>query len=204
MAGAPPFSRAQALSFNSEHLLRTENIPFDIDNWYPALSEFTFETQFIPMSRLEARAIITYYRARFLRHRGAGFTQADADALDALESHVDAVVRTAFGDTGCFMRLCGRSAKDAEPLDRARVRREFADSLSELGGGGDGKEAADDATARRMRAAARVGVQHARSGADVMSLLLTSERVYSDLLDWCVRGRSLRSSFFVSHDRRRL
>jgi hypothetical protein len=38
---------------------------------------------------------------------------------------LDEVIAKHFRQTGCFMRLCGRSAKDAEPLDRGRIRREY-------------------------------------------------------------------------------
>ena len=41
---AAPNSVNDALGFDSEHLLRSENIPFDIDNWYPSLKKWTFRT----------------------------------------------------------------------------------------------------------------------------------------------------------------
>ncbi len=39
----------------------------------------------------------------------------------------------------------------------------------------------------KMRAVGQVHLLKATTGADVMALLLSSERVYSDMLDWCVR-----------------
>ena len=36
----------------------------------------------------------------------------------------------------------------------------------------------------RMRALAQVNLLKAKTGADVMAMLLSSERVYSDMLDW--------------------
>lgn len=39
------------LAIYSEHKLRAENLPFDIDVWYPALEKFTFRTEFIPLRR---------------------------------------------------------------------------------------------------------------------------------------------------------
>eukprot|EP00121_Abeoforma_whisleri_P004928 Awhi_evm1s4459 len=38
------------LEYNSEHLLRAENLAFDIDVWYPRLRNFTYETVFLPLS----------------------------------------------------------------------------------------------------------------------------------------------------------
>eukprot|EP00927_Polykrikos_kofoidii_P052155 TRINITY_DN4593_c0_g1_i1.p1 TRINITY_DN4593_c0_g1~~TRINITY_DN4593_c0_g1_i1.p1 ORF type:complete len:637 (+),score=90.33 TRINITY_DN4593_c0_g1_i1:31-1911(+) len=193
---SPPFDVQKALSFDSEHLLRSENLPFDIDNWYPSLSRWTFETKFVPLSRAEARAIIRYYRVRFLGGRqSAKVDHVDVSALRGLENRIDGIIKAHFSGCGCFMRLCGRSAKDAEPRDRHRVRREYEAALREVmqntGTVNLKGCAADCARGRRhvdssvkMRAAARVQVLRCESGADVMSLLLSSERVYSDLLDW--------------------
>mmetsp|Transcript_20420 Transcript_20420/g.61012 ORF Transcript_20420/g.61012 Transcript_20420/m.61012 type:complete len:625 (+) Transcript_20420:36-1910(+) len=187
----PPNSKEDALAFDSEHLLRTENIPFDIDNWYPKLAPFTFATIFLPLSRPEARAIIRYHWKVHM-HRsaaaGGGFTMADADVLEALETRIDVAIdgHPSLASEGCFMRLCGRSPKDADPLDRGRIRREYHNALAAMAG--DGTDPARLTPEEKMLAAAKVGVMKCRTGADVMSLLLSSERVYSDMLDWLWYG----------------
>src|SRR4051794_35189378 len=116
----------KALSFDSEHKLRTENLAFDIDVWYPRLKSFTFPTTFLPLSRNEARAIVRCYRTRFIGD--PIITTSDRKVLRQLEYKLDQIVKTQFNN-GCFMRLCGRSAKDAEPHDRDRIRREYKHHL---------------------------------------------------------------------------
>lgn len=182
LAGKEPLHHSKALSFDSEHLLRSENIAFDIDNWYPALKKWTFETHFLPLSRAEARAIIHYYRSRFLGHAGL-LSRSDADVLSGLESRLDFAVQD-FRDQGCFPRLCGRSAKDGFPLNRDRVRREYADAIRKV----TSLHGSDLPASLRMLASTKVEVLRCRSGAEVMNLLLTSERVYADMIDWLNYG----------------
>ena len=43
----------------------------------------------------------------------------------SFQVRIDEVITKHFRETGCFMRLCGRSAKDAEPRDRERIRKEY-------------------------------------------------------------------------------
>ena len=47
--------------FDSEHRLRSENLPFDIDVWYRPLARFTFPSLFIPLTRRAASAIVRNY-----------------------------------------------------------------------------------------------------------------------------------------------
>lgn len=176
-----PFGSSEALSFNSEHLLRSENLPFDIDNWYPQLKQCTFETVFLPLSRGEGRALIRAYRFRFLSSGFVGIE--DAEALRRLEDRIDDAICDHFAATGCFMRLCGRSAKDGDPLDRGRVQREYKEALERIAGLPGGPSMAPSA-AVKMQAAMAVEVLRCWTGAEVMSILLSSERVYSDMLDW--------------------
>lgn len=54
------------LSIRSEHTLRSENLPFDIDVWYPQISQFTYKTVFLPLKKGEARALVNYYKNRYI------------------------------------------------------------------------------------------------------------------------------------------
>lgn len=103
------------LQIGSEHRLRSENLPFDIDVWFPTLEQFTFPTEFLPLTRNEAVAILHYQDARFSER--LKFSLADVDQLRALEQRIDAVLKAKF-PSGAFLRLCGRSPKEGIPLDR--------------------------------------------------------------------------------------
>jgi gamma-glutamylcyclotransferase (GGCT)/AIG2-like uncharacterized protein YtfP len=171
------------LSISSEHRLRAENLPFDIDVWYPRLEAFTFRSVFEPLTRSEARAIVNYYRTRHRLARDTDLSAADVEQLDQLEDRLDHSIRRSFGQSGAFLRLCGRSPKDAEPLDRAQVRASYSDKLRELLQAG-----ASDTSITKLTAIARVSWLRVTSGAEAMSLLLTSERVYADMIDWLQWG----------------
>lgn len=176
-------SSEKALGFDSEHKLRSENLPFDIDVWYPRLKQFTFPTYFLPLARREARAIVRYYRTRFLND--SILTTTDREVLRTLECKLDVLVKEHFAENGCFMRLCGRSAKDAEPYDRERVKQEYKHQLELLMHQEGHSQPIEDLPGEvRMRAIGKVNLLKAKSGKEVMSLLLSSERVHSDMLDW--------------------
>ena len=80
------------------------------------------------------------------------------------------------------MRLCGRSPKDGEPFDRQAVWNDYMRTLQQLTAHTDAAtfdECAVDANTR-LRAITHASARsfRCRSGNDVMSLLLTSERVH--------------------------
>lgn len=182
--GSHTTSRSEALSFDSEHLLRSENLPFDIDAWYPALQRWTFRSVFLPLQRSEMRALIRGYRARFLHKPQALISSDDARVLTLLEQRIGSVIQRDFNGNA-FFRLCGRSAKDGEPHDRERVRKEYAAALDAVTSESKSEAPSDS---DRMRAVGRVALLKVTSGADVLSLMLSSERVYSDMLDWAWYG----------------
>lgn len=164
------------LQIGSEHRLRSENLPFDIDVWYPTLEQFTFPTEFLPLARAEAVAILHYQDARFNERRL--LTAKDVEILRALERRIESVLQQKFPD-GAFLRLCGRSPKEGIPLDRQGVIDRYNAELKKL------LDEGEQLTANtKLRAIARTNWLRVGSGADAMSLLLTSERVFADLHDW--------------------
>lgn len=93
---------------------------------------------------------------------------------------------SALGSTGFFVRMSNRSPKDGMPLDRAALRRDF---LQELGVQDEGAACSSDdlmtnhspndimvAFSGAVSSALRVS-----NGREAMCLLLSSERVFSDL-----------------------
>ena len=177
--------RGMARVKNTEHSLRSENLPFDIDVWYPPLARHTFPTVFLPMNVREAEAIMHFHDASW-RHAIPELGASDELVLEQMEMRLDAALAAPmFKGTGAFMRLCGRSPKDGEPLDPVATwksyERELARVVEE-----EGLPAGDANT--KLNAVARVQWLSVRTGADAMCLLLTSERVFSDLHDWIRYG----------------
>ncbi|PRP85353.1 hypothetical protein PROFUN_07061 [Planoprotostelium fungivorum] len=170
------------LQIGSEHKLRSENLPFDTDVWYPSLSSVTFKTIFVPLTRPEARAIIAYQNLRYRGKQNQFYTD-DVSVLESLEDRLDVAVKDAFPE-GAFIRLCGRSPKDGEPFDRQKPWQSYQHALRDLIQHGEPLTANT-----KLRAIAQVNdVLKVDSGREVMSLLLTSERVFADLHDWCRWG----------------
>lgn len=126
------------LQISSEHRLRSENLAFDIDVWYPMLKQFTFDTVFLPLRRREAIAVIHYYRTRYIQNSASSkpqLTLYDIQILHSLESAISDLLSDSnheFRVHGAFMRLCGRSPKDAEPLSRDHVRSLYQQNLERL------------------------------------------------------------------------
>ena len=170
------------LQISSEHRLRQENLGFDIDVWYPALKQFTFPTVFIPLTRTEARSIMNYYATRYLSRKGR-LTTADVAVLRSLEEMLDKEIRNNFSKTGAFMRLCGRSVKDGEPLDRKAVQKQYSEVLAQLL-----EQGLPETANTKAMAVARTHWLKITNGAEAMSLLLSSERVFIDLRDWLEFG----------------
>jgi len=167
------------LSFDSEHRLRAENLPFDIDVWYPLVASFTFKTEFLPLLKCECQAIQAFYNVSY-RHARPHLTQAEISILRNLEASIDNLLDKSFSrQKGAFVRLCGRSPKDGEPLHRSHVLRDYEENLRNLLS--EGQEVSLNT---KMAAIARTSWLKVQSGAEVLSLLLTSERVYADMLDW--------------------
>lgn len=178
--------RSDLLAFPSEHRLRSENLPFDIDVWYRPLADATFRSEFIPLKRRECSAILRAYRERYNVANDRPLDADDIAAIRALEEKIDVLLKHHFSETGAFMRLCGRSPKDGEPLDRDAVLERYTRALQGIAGGrADGADGIPDGNTR-LRAVARVDWLRVTSGAEAMSLLLSSERASVDLLD-CLR-----------------
>ena len=168
------------LQISSEHKLRAENLPFDIDVWYPALKDYTYFTKFRPLTIPEAKSLMAYYERRFMERKL--FTKNDVKILENLENDLDKKIKKYFPN-GAFLRLCGRSPKDAEPLDIDKLRENYKKNYNSLL-----EQGFKDEANTKLIAISRVNWMRVSNGKEAMSLLLTSERVFTDLHDWILYG----------------
>jgi len=111
--------------------------------------------------------------------------------LEALERTLDKLFWKRFRGKSAFLRLCGRSPKDGDPLDKTKVWAMYTKQLKEI----SGKNAFTQKGAYReidvnlkLRAIGRVNYLSVSNGAEALALLLSSERVYTDLHDWLRHG----------------
>ena len=92
---------------------------FDIDQWYPKCSDFTFPTFFIPVSQKIASIICKFYEFQVQKKESSQLQQEEYEDLKVFESEIDSVLQQHFIDendeesTIAFLRMSGRSPKDA-------------------------------------------------------------------------------------------
>lgn len=173
---------ASQLVIDSEHRLRSENLPWDIDVWYPPMKSFTFPTKFLPLTFEEAHAILAFHDVSW-RHAKPSLLPSDISTLKRLEVAIDDLIKE-FPGHCAFMRFCGRSPKDGEPLNRDAILSKYQCERNKL----VNDHCLPDDANTKMIAITRASTLKVRSGQEAMSLLLTSERLYSDILDWVRYG----------------
>lgn len=179
----------EALKFDSEHRLRAENLCYDIDTWYPKLKQFTFDSLFIPFTRREAECILAFHDVTWRNTSKKPYLSRDeVKVLQNLEQVIDSEIKQLLDrnaeqgsnqEKAVFLRLCGRSPKDGEPYDRSKVFEASEKKLAELLAQGYPLTANT-----RMIAISLTKYMKVKNGKDAMSLLLTSERVFAEMLDW--------------------
>ncbi len=137
---------------------------------------------FIPLTIHEAKAIESFHNVSW-RHFKKELLESEIATLQKLEEALDRQIK-AFPNSCAFLRLCGRSPKDGEPLDRDSIQHNYATELESLV-----KDQGLPCNGNtKMIAISRTSTLKVRCGREAMSLLLTSERVYSDMLDWIKYG----------------
>ena len=132
----------------------------DLDVWYERLKHVTFPTEFIPLSRDDAKAMCVAYKQK-----------QEKAHFSALVEQLDAAIGR-FGGVA-FVKLSSRSPKDATvggEATRALFRTHLAVS----------KEQDDNAKFICLNRA-HIDALSVRSGAEAMALLLRSERIFDDL-----------------------
>lgn len=173
------------LNYNSEHRFRHENLPFDIDEWYPLLEPITFKTYFLPLKLEQADAMIAYYRS-FCLHRNE-FQSSHTLILEELEKQIDDIFisNPTLKQNGGFLRFCGRSPKDGDPYQPMRFFTEYKKNLEII----SNKYHLDKNKGNtKVMAISKTHWLIVRNGKECLSLLLSSERVYLDLIDWMKFG----------------
>lgn len=173
------------LQINGEHRFRHENTSFNIDVWYPLLEDLTFKSYFIRIEREEANSMYRYYNKRYLS-RGT-FTLKDTENLINLEKKIDSFIKgnKNLNEKGAFIRLSGRSPKDGDGYDLKKLYNEYLNNLDNLS-----KKLNIDKDDGNLKVNA-ISMTHTlkvNNGKEAMSLLLTSERVHSDMSDWLNNG----------------
>ena len=166
---------------NWDHKYRHQNMCVDLDVWYPFLEPLTFKTKFVPLSRQEALAVIHYYQYRFTPYKQY-YCKEDTDVLINLEKKVSIYLKDPIFKNGAMFRLSGRSGKDGSVLNNEKIYKEYEDNLEKL------KNENISENMKNYTAIARCHPLIVKNEEELMSILLTSERLFLDLKDWLIHG----------------
>ncbi len=156
---------------------KQEHFPFDFDRWYRQLAHLSFYSEILLISPETAQSMVRYYRQRFLRRNE--LTQADIENIKFLKLEIEKRMEFIFRQKNAnavFVRMSNRSPKDGIPLlkagdsQAAMIKAIYEDT--EI-----------DSLNEKMVRICDLQLKNLRcSNSDqVMNLLLTSERVYTDL-----------------------
>ena len=158
---------------------RHGHIDFDVESWYPILESETFTTRFIPMSPSIARAFVNYYQTRY--NSKNLLTSADLEHIRCIESELEQNI-----SGGAFVRLSSRSPKDGNPLDGERFDRVYQDELRRLQEDHPAEMESSEGRANLQFiafSAAQSQCLKVTTAPEALSLILSSERAFFDLLE---------------------
>lgn len=169
------------LNYKSFHKIRHEGCPFCLDQWYPLVEPITYKTYFIPLRLEQAEAITSYYKTKYFEKDE--FTRQHTIILEDLEKQIDELFERepTLKNKGAFVRLCDRSPKDGHPNNPQYFYKQYLNNLEKIS-----KEQKLDKTKgnTKMMAIAKTNYLIVKNSEDAMSLLLSSRKVYLDMLDW--------------------
>ena len=169
-------------------LKRGEHITFDVEAWYEILKGETFYTEFVSLSPATARAFVHYYQTRYNSKKllTIGDLQLIESMQDQLKEQIFNPETNRFHADGSFIRLSSRSPKDGTPLDSQTLIRFYHQELNILQL--NQPEECDTAEGRaNMQLIAFSNAQFqclkVKDELEALNLILSSERVFIDLLD---------------------
>ena len=172
-------------SANWDHKYRHQNMSVDVDVWYPMLKSLTFNTYFIHLSHKEAKAIVDFYLFRYVNQKTL-FTLEDQNILINLEKKIDSYFEK-FPDLkeGALFRCTGRSGKDGEVYDNNKILNEYYSRLKKVTN--LPYEEIKDYNLK-YTCIPLYNNMKVTSGKELLSVLLSSERLHHDMKDWIIHG----------------
>jgi hypothetical protein len=166
-------------------------LDINIESWYPLIEDFTFPTEFVPITPADGQLFVDSYlsyEAHLKRQiteerRPSEFVPPDelAERTGAMARRLQVAVesvRRAEGEP-VFIKASSRSAKDA-PTSQQRLGKLYAEKLAAVAAH---TEQPPDYNAKlRCMLAAGLELMKAFRADDALTLFLRSERIYQDML----------------------
>lgn len=151
---------------------KAAHFPFDFDRWYPYLKPYTAPSIILPITPPIAQAMVNYYKTRYLNHHE--LTDEQINILERLEKQLRKELKRMPNPNGYFVRMSDRSPKDGNILNKEK---EFSIDQIQLSlQTQDPNEQLIDLMDLQMQ------LLRCTNAEQILHLLLSSERVYSDLL----------------------
>ena len=177
------------LKIHFKHAGRHEGVPFEIEQWYPIIKDFTFKTYFIPLEIEDAIAMSNFYEEKYLpNNKDSGkLTQEDITRIKNLENKIQNLIDSNpnLKSKGAFIRLSGRSPKDGEPYNMQKIKNNYNNNLIKFEKLYNLKK---DSPQLKVLSYLRSNNLKADNSKEALNLLLTSERIHLDLKDWINEG----------------
>ena len=167
---------------------RCNHLDFDVEAWYPILKNHTFYTEFVPITPAIANAFINFYQTRY--NSKVLFDSDDLKAIRLVEDHLKHQVfdskTSRFRASGAFVRLSSRSPKDGDPLDTQLLIQSYSQAIALLRSTYPDEYVSIDGKANlEMIAHSRAQFECLKvtSAHEALNLILSSERVFTDLIE---------------------
>ncbi|UJR19979.1 hypothetical protein I4U23_023113 [Adineta vaga] len=171
-------------------LRQREHIPFNVESWYKILENETFYTEFLPISPSIAQAFVNYYQARY-NSKTSLFNTEHCQLIQSIENQLKEQIFNSksktFSTDGCFIRLSSRSPKDGNCLNQHMLKELYYQELNRLKETYPNEFDSTIESQSNMEMIAFCSAQahclKVTNEQETLNLLLSSERVFVDLLD---------------------
>jgi len=140
----------------------------DIEQWYDALKDVTYETVFLPITIEEGKAMVEIYDSK---DTGASVSPQLNETIRAMTSKLQTVMNKY--ESGCFIKLSSRSAKDSS-ISSDRTKNIFRKLINEVP-----NPTLNDKLIAINRA--HILALQLTDAKEVVDMFLGSERINSDL-----------------------
>ena len=177
--------KCESLNIGFKHKGRHEGVPFEIEQWYPILKDFTFKTYFIPLEIEDAIAMSNFYEEKYLSKNK--LTRDDINRIKNLELKIQKLLDSNpnLKTGGCFARLSGRSPKDGEPYNMQKIKNNYENNLIKYEKLYNLQKDSPQLKVLSFLHSKNLKSENAK---EVLNLLLSSERIHLDLNDWIKEG----------------
>ncbi|EKD71742.1 MAG: hypothetical protein ACD_46C00111G0002 [uncultured bacterium] len=146
---------------------------FDFDMWYDKLKDYSFKSDVVPITPEIAQAMVNYYSNRFYKRNV--LTKEDVKLLEKLRRNIQLHLNKSKSTHGFFVRMSNRSPKDGTPLKN----KSMVDIYKEIYSNPN-----DDWNNKMIKICdAQMKMLCCQNADEVMNLLLSSERIYMDLIE---------------------